>query len=41
MPPTWRARRQSRGLKLNFPEAVAMITDHILEGAATVAPSQS
>ncbi|HVQ53151.1 MAG TPA: urease subunit gamma [Mycobacterium sp.] len=26
-------RRQSRGLKLNFPEAVAMITDHILEGA--------
>jgi urease subunit gamma len=26
-------RRQARGLKLNFPEAVAMITDHILEGA--------
>ena len=26
-------RRQSRGLKLNHPEAVAMITDHILEGA--------
>jgi urease subunit gamma len=26
-------RRKSRGLKLNHPEAVAMITDHILEGA--------
>ena len=26
-------RRQARGLKLNHPEAVAMITDHILEGA--------
>ncbi|PRC51811.1 urease subunit gamma, partial [Mycobacterium sp. ITM-2017-0098] len=33
-------RRQARGLKLNHPEAVAVITDHILEGArdgATVA----
>lgn len=26
-------RRQARGLKLNYPEAVAIITDHILEGA--------
>jgi urease subunit gamma len=26
-------RRQSRGLQLNHPEAVAMITDHLLEGA--------
>ncbi|MGP4054692.1 urease subunit gamma [Mycobacterium sp. 4D054] len=26
-------RRQARGVKLNHPEAVAMITDHILEGA--------
>jgi urease subunit gamma len=26
-------RRQSRGLKLNHPEAVAVITDHLLEGA--------
>jgi urease subunit gamma len=26
-------RRQARGLKLNHPEAVALITDHILEGA--------
>lgn len=26
-------RRQKRGLKLNHPEAVAMIADHILEGA--------
>ena len=26
-------RRQARGLKLNHPEAVAIITDHILEGA--------
>lgn len=26
-------RRQARGLKLNHPEAVAMITDHVLEGA--------
>jgi urease subunit gamma len=26
-------RRQARGLKLNHPEAVAVITDHILEGA--------
>ncbi len=27
-----RARR-SRGVKLNYPEAVALITDHVLEGA--------
>lgn len=26
-------RRMNRGLKLNHPEAVAIITDHILEGA--------
>ena len=26
-------RRQERGLKLNHPEAVAIITSHILEGA--------
>lgn len=26
-------RRRARGLKLNYPEAVAIITDHILEGA--------
>jgi len=26
-------RRQARGLKLNHPEAVAIITDHVLEGA--------
>ncbi|MEH3142344.1 MAG: urease subunit gamma [Mycobacterium kyogaense] len=26
-------RRQARGLRLNHPEAVAVITDHILEGA--------
>jgi urease subunit gamma len=26
-------RRQSRGLRLNHPEAVAVITDHLLEGA--------
>ncbi|UGT44451.1 urease subunit gamma [Nocardia yamanashiensis] len=26
-------RRQARGLKLNHPEAIAMITDHVLEGA--------
>ncbi|BBX08146.1 urease subunit gamma [Mycolicibacterium aichiense] len=26
-------RRQGRGLKLNYPEAVALITDHVLEGA--------
>lgn len=26
-------RRRTRGLLLNYPEAVAVITDHILEGA--------
>ena len=26
-------RRQGRGLKLNHPESVAIITDHVLEGA--------
>ncbi|MGD9619435.1 MAG: urease subunit gamma [Mycolicibacterium sp.] len=26
-------RRQARGLKLNHPEAIAIVTDHVLEGA--------
>lgn len=26
-------RRQARGLRLNQPEAVAVLTDHLLEGA--------
>lgn len=26
-------RRKARGLRLNYPEAVAVITDHLLEGA--------
>ncbi|MBI3216807.1 MAG: urease subunit gamma [Mycobacterium sp.] len=26
-------RRQARGLRLNHPEAVAVITDHLMEGA--------
>ncbi|AEF40520.1 urease subunit gamma [Hoyosella subflava] len=26
-------RRQARGVKLNHPETVALITDHVLEGA--------
>ncbi|MEV0358817.1 urease subunit gamma [Nocardia sp. NPDC050697] len=26
-------RRQARGLKLNHPEAIALISDHVLEGA--------
>src|SRR5438067_9355677 len=26
-------RRLQRGVKLNYPEAVALITDHLLEGA--------
>ncbi|OIN79182.1 urease subunit gamma [Mycobacterium malmoense] len=26
-------RRRARGLRLNHPEAIAVITDHILEGA--------
>ncbi len=30
-------RRRTRGLKLNYPEAVAIITDEILEGAQTAA----
>ncbi len=34
-------RRQARGLKLNYPETVAIITDHVLEARATVAPSRS
>jgi urease subunit gamma len=31
-------RRQGRGLKLNHPEAVAVITDHLLEGARDGVP---
>ena len=27
------ARRLERGVKLNYPEAVALITDYVLEGA--------
>jgi urease subunit gamma len=27
------ARRLERGIKLNYPEAVALITDYVLEGA--------
>jgi urease subunit gamma len=27
------ARRRARGLRLNYPEATAMITSHLLEGA--------
>jgi urease subunit gamma len=26
-------RRLKRGVKLNYPEAIALITDHVLEGA--------
>ena len=26
-------RRRARGLKLNLPEATALVTDHVLEGA--------
>jgi urease gamma subunit len=26
-------RRRERGVKLNYPEAIALITDHVLEGA--------
>ena len=26
-------RRLERGVKLNYPEAIALITDHVLEGA--------
>ena len=26
-------RRRARGLKLNLPEATAIVTDHVLEGA--------
>ena len=26
-------RRQARGLRLNYPETIAIITDHVLEGA--------
>lgn len=26
-------KRKARGLKLNYPEAIALISDHVLEGA--------
>jgi urease subunit gamma len=26
-------RRLERGIKLNYPEAIALVTDHVLEGA--------
>ena len=31
-------RRQARGLKLNLPEATALISDHVLEGARDGVP---
>ncbi len=31
-------RRRAKGLKLNYPEAVAIITDEILEGHVKGAP---
>jgi urease gamma subunit len=34
-------RRFDRGVKLNHPEAVALITDYIVEGRATVRPSRN
>ena len=27
------ARRRERGVKLNYPEAIALISDHVVEGA--------
>ena len=30
------ARRLERGVKLNYPEAIALITDYVLEGARAV-----
>lgn len=33
LPPIWRARRQARGLLLNHPESVAIITYELIEGA--------
>ena len=32
-------RRLERGVKLNYPEAIALITDAVVEGARTDAPS--
>lgn len=34
-------RRRARGLRLNHPEAIAVIADHILKARVTAAPSQS
>ena len=31
-------RRRARGLRLNYPEAVAVLTDWVLKGRATGAP---
>src|SRR5438270_13420 len=33
IPPVSPARRLERGVRLNYPEAVALITDYVLEGA--------
>ena len=33
MPRWWRAARLARGVKLNNPEAIALITDFVVEGA--------
>ena len=34
-------KRRARGVRLNHPEAVALLTVHVLEGAGTAAPSPS
>ena len=34
-------RRLQRGVKLNYPEAVALITDFVVEGARAHLPRQS
>ena len=34
-------RRRDRGLRLNDPEAVAVLSSFVLEGPATAAPSPS
>ena len=32
--------RKNRGVKLNHPEAIALITNFVMEGAETVGPSR-
>jgi urease subunit gamma len=32
-------RRRARGLRLNLPEATAVVTDHVLEGARDRVPT--